>query len=126
MTSVLSGRARSRRAWAAATVVAVLAAALPFLRGVAAGHVLYFRDLSVLFHPFRLYVIEGLRAGQLRYWDPYVHEGVPLLYPPLAYPLDLLQALWADRRSVSLLLALHVPLAAAAMVLLARRFALSA
>src|SRR3954462_2307746 len=109
MTSQPPAPAAARNGWAIAIAVASLAAALPFLRGVAAGHVLYFRDLSVLFHPFRLYVIEGLRAGELRYWDPYVHEGVPLLYPPLAYPLDLLQALWADPRSVSLLLALHVP-----------------
>src|SRR6266446_285016 len=68
---------------------------------------------------------EGLRAGQLRFWDPYVHEGVPLVYPPVGYPIDLLQALWPGPSAVSLLLALHVPLAAAAFVLLARRLGLS-
>jgi hypothetical protein len=116
--------ARVRKAWAIAVAVAALAAAAPFVHGILAGQVLYFRDLAVLFHPYRQYVVAGLRAGELRYWDPYVHEGVPLLYPPLAYPLDLLQALWADRRAVSTLLALHVPLGAAALVLLARRFGL--
>src|SRR5438874_8607749 len=114
-----------RSSWAAALAVAMAAAALPFLRGVAAGHVLYFRDLAVFVYPFRLYAVEGLRAGALRYWDPYVHEGVPLAHPPAGYPPDLLQVLWPDLRWISFLLALHVPLAAAAMVLLARRFGLS-
>src|SRR5262249_30046786 len=84
-----------------------------------------FRDLAILFYPYRQFAAEGLRMGQVRYWDPFVHEGVPLLYPPVSYPVDLLQGLWLDLRCVSLLLALHVPLAAAAMVLLARRFGLA-
>ncbi len=109
-----------RRSWLAA-LAAALVAFLPFARGVLSGDVLYFRDLSILFHPFRRYVVEGLRRGEIRFWDPYVHEGVPLVYPPIAYPLDLLQALWPDERGVSTLLALHVPLAAAAFVVLARR-----
>jgi len=117
--------ARARRGTALALAIAASVSFLPFLRGVAAGHVLYFRDLSVLFHPFRQYVIEGLRAGELRYWDPYVHEGVPLLYPPLGYPIDLLQVLWPGPWAVSVLLALHVPLAAAGFVLLARGLGLS-
>jgi hypothetical protein len=125
VASLFQTPAPVRRAWALALAAAALAAALPFLRGVLLGRILYFRDLAVLFYPYRQYVVEGLRAGQLRFWDPYVHEGVPLLYPPLAYPLDVLQAAWADRRAISSLLALHVPLAAAAFVLLARRFGLT-
>ena len=113
------------RASVLAAAVAAAVAFLPFLRGVAAGHVLYFRDLAVLFHPYRQYAAEGLRAGQARFWDPYVHEGVPLVYPPVGYPLDLLQALWSGPSAVSLLLALHVPLAAVAFVILARRLGLS-
>ncbi len=114
------GPARSR--WALAIAIAAAAALLPFLRGVAAGKILYFRDMATLFYPWRLYAVEGLRAGELRYWDPYVHEGVPLIYPPVGYPLDLLQALWPGLRSISLSLVLHVPLAAATFVLLARAF----
>ncbi|HET6899065.1 MAG TPA: hypothetical protein VFK70_11985, partial [Vicinamibacteria bacterium] len=125
MASLLQTPAPVRRAWALALAAAALAAALPFLRGILLGRILYFRDLAVLFYPYRQYVVEGLRAGQLRFWDPYVHEGVPLFYPPLAYPLDLLQAVWADRRAISSLLVLHVPLGAAAFVLLARRFGLA-
>src|SRR5512140_2177364 len=95
-TSEIAG-ARGR-----ATTMAALAAAavafLPFARGALSGRVLYFRDLSILFHPFRRYVVEGLLQGEVRYWDPFVHEGVPLLYLPMAYPFDLLQALWPDER----------------------------
>jgi hypothetical protein len=121
----MTRRADARRRWALAAAVAALVAFLPFVRGVLAGRVLYFRDLAVLFYPFRQFAAEGLRAGQLRYWDPYVHEGVPLLYPPMGYPLDILQAAWLDLRWISLLLALHVPLGAAAFTLLARRLGLS-
>ena len=125
MRPTLRGAARGRRAYLQATLAAAGVAFAPFARGVAAGHVLYFRDLAVLFYPFRQYVAEGLRAGQLRYWDPWVHEGVPLLYPPLAYPVDLLHGFWPDLRWISLLLALHVPLAAVAFAFLARRLGLS-
>ena len=30
-------------------------------------------------------------------WNPYVNEGVPVMLPPVAYPVDLLQALGAER-----------------------------
>lgn len=110
---------------AAAGVVA-LVAFLPFVRGVLSGGALYFRDLSLIFHPFRRYAAEGLRRGEVRFWDPFVHEGVPLVYLPVAYPLDLLHALWVDERWFSLLLALHVPLAAVAFLALGRSLGLSA
>src|SRR5438445_6392530 len=103
------GARRRRHPTLVAAALAAAAAFLPFARGVASGHVLYFRDLAILFHPYRQYAAEGLRAGQLRFWDPYVHEGVPLVYPPVGYPLDLLQALRPGPSLVSLLLALHVP-----------------
>src|SRR4051794_21199517 len=83
-----------RHPYLLAALVAAGVAFLPFVRGVVAAHVLSSRALAVLSHPSRQYVVEGLRAGQVRFWDPYVHEGVPLLYPPIAYPFDLLQAAW--------------------------------
>jgi hypothetical protein len=93
---------------------------LPFLRGVLQGRCFFFRDLSLHFFPLRRFAVEGLRAGELRFWNPYVHEGVPLSLLPISYPLDLLQALLPDERGFSLLLALHVPLAALSFLLLAR------
>jgi hypothetical protein len=98
---------------------------LPFLQGVLSGRSFYFRDLSLHFFPLRRYAVEGLRGLELRFWNPYVHEGVPLTVPTLSYPLDLLQALLPDERGFSLLLALHVPLAALAFLALARGLGLS-
>jgi len=81
-------RSERQREWAAAALVA-LVAFLPFARGVLSGASLYFRDLSLHFFPLRRFALEGLRRGELRFWNPYVHEGVPLSLPPLGYPLDL-------------------------------------
>src|SRR5512140_2491951 len=100
----LSGRALAELVPAA---VVVLACFSPFARGVAAGATLYFRDLSLQFFPLRRFVAEGLRAGQLRYWNPYAFEGAPSSMLPLGYPVDLLHALWPDERFFSLLLAAH-------------------
>jgi hypothetical protein len=96
-----------------------LVALLPFLRGLLSGSAFYFRDLSLQFFPLRQFVAEGLRAGELRFWNPWAHEGVPLSLPPLAYPVDLLQVLGSSEWALSLLLALHVPLAALALARLA-------
>jgi hypothetical protein len=109
---------RSRQA-AAATLVA-LVALLPFLRGALSGASLYFRDLSLHFFPLRRFALEGLRHGELRLWNPYVHEGVPLSLPALGYPLDLLGIVSPNEAFLSLLLALHVPLGAVFFFLLAR------
>ena len=94
-------------AWALAFVTL-----LPFLPGLLRGRCLYFRDLSLYFFPLRRFVVEGLLQGQVRYWNPYLHEGKQELFAPVSYPLDLLQVLWPDERGFTLLLALHVPLAA--------------
>lgn len=102
-----------------------LLALLPFARGVLSGQCLYFRDLSRLFFPLRRFTVEGLLGGEVRYWNPFLHEGVPLLLPPLSYPLDLLQVFLPDERGFSLLLVLHVPLGALAFAALARGLDLS-
>ena len=107
------------RAWPYAAVAAV--AALALLRGPFSGHPLYFRDLSLYFFPLRRFVLAGLQAGALRFWNPYVHEGEPLALPPVSYPLDLLQLLRPDEVGISFVLALHVPLAALFMMALASR-----
>lgn len=99
------------RAAAAAALVA-LVAFLPFLRGTLQAASLYFRDLALYFFPLRRFALEGLRAGELRLWNPYLHEGVPLSLPALGYPVDLLGLLWPSEWFLSLLLALHVPLGA--------------
>jgi hypothetical protein len=117
--------ARDRARTVGAGLLLLGATLLPFLAGLLAGHCFYFRDLSLQFFPLRRFVVEGLRAGELRFWNPYVHEGVPLALPPVAYPFDLLQGLLPHEAGFSLLLALHVPLAALAFFALGRSLGLS-
>jgi len=112
----------ARRAFPAALVA--LVAFLPFLRGALSGASLYFRDLAVHFLPLRRFALEGLLAGELRLWNPLVHEGIPLSLPALGYPPDLLQLLRPDEFGISLVLALHVPLAAIAFLAMARGLSL--
>jgi hypothetical protein len=113
-----------RRGSLAALLLVAALASLPFVRGLASGHSFYFRDLSRQFFPMRAFVAEGLREGQVRWWDPYTHEGTPVATAPVAYPPDLLHALAPNEWFFSLLLALHVPLGAVASFALARGFGL--
>ncbi len=110
-----------RRSDLVAASLAALAAFLPFARGILGGASLYFRDLSLQFFPVRQYVAEGLRQGQLRFWNPYAYEGAPLWPPPVAYLPDLLQALRPEVPFFSLLLVAHIPFAALSCYALARR-----
>jgi hypothetical protein len=112
-----------KRFAAVAGVVAAVAA-LPFARGLLSGHAFFFRDLSLHFFPLRRFALDGLRAAELRYWNPYLHEGIPSPFPPISYPLELLQLLRPDEWGLSLVLALHVPLAALAFLALGRHLGL--
>ncbi|HSD27336.1 MAG TPA: YfhO family protein [Vicinamibacteria bacterium] len=103
-----------------AGAIAAALAFLPFARGVLRGESFYFRDLALYFFPLRRFVVEGLLHREARFWNPYVHGGVPLALPPIGYPFDLLQVLLPDERGMSLLLALHLPLAAVGFFVLAR------
>jgi len=116
--------ANGRRATLAAAALAAATAFLPFVRGSARGHCFYFRDLSRELFPIRRYVAEGLREGQVRWWDPYTYEGTPTVRAPVSYPVDWLHAFAPDERAFTVLLALHVPLAALAFFALARSFRL--
>jgi hypothetical protein len=116
--------AGDRRSWAIAAAAAAVVAFLPFARGVSSGQAFFFRDLSRQFFPLRLFALEGLRQGELRFWNPYDNEGVPLSLMPAGYPLELLQALWPTPSGLTLVMAFHFPLAAAGLVLLARHLGL--
>ena len=120
MTAAEAEAPGDRRAFLVAGLVAALVSFLPFLRGVAAGHSFFFRDLSRQFFPLRLFALEGLRHGELRFWNPFDNEGVPLSLMPAGYPLELLQMLYRARRA-SRPLALHVPLGDQPALLARRR-----
>jgi hypothetical protein len=107
--------------WLLAFLLAPTLSFAPFAWGIATGGCFYTRDLSSHFFPIRRFEVEGLRAGEIREWNPYVYEGIPVTLPPVSYPVDLLQVLVPNEWGFSLLLALHVPLAALTFLLLARR-----
>ena len=111
---------RGGRERALAVLVGV-AALLPFARGLLLGHSFFFRDLSAYFFPLRLFLLQGLCEGELRYWNPFAHEGAPVTLSPLGYLPDLLQLLRPTEAGLSLVLALHFPLAAVGAFALARR-----
>jgi hypothetical protein len=106
-------------AWRVAYLAAALVCAVPFAYGLGVGGSFYFRDISGYFFPLRSFVVDGLLGGEIRQWNPYVSEGVPVL--AVSYPLDLLQLLLPNPWGFSVLLALHVPLAALTFVGLARQ-----
>ncbi len=114
-----AGTAGGRAIWAITGLIAFI----PFAPGLLQGRCLFFRDLALYWFPTRHFLTEGLLHGELRLWNPFVHEGSPGL-PILFYPLDLLQLLRNDEWMYSLLLALHVALAAAAMSALVRSLGL--
>ncbi len=105
------GAERGGRERVLALLVAA-AALLPFARGLIAGHSFFFRDLSTYFFPLRRFLLQGVLEGQLVYWNPFAHEGAPLTLTPLGYLPDLLQLLRPSEAGLSLVLALHFPLAA--------------
>lgn len=109
--------AHGRRAALCAGVA--LVAFLPFVRGAVRGQSFFFRDLSGHSIPLRTFVLDGLQRGELRYWNPLVHEGEPVSLAPLAYLPDLLQAGLPRHSGISLTLALHVPFAALSFMALA-------
>ncbi len=113
---LLPERLRAALPWLAVAVVSFL----PFMRGILAGQAFYFRDISRQFYPMRRFALDGLLHGELRFWNPMLHEGEPVSLPPLSYPADLLQLVRPDEAGMSATLALHVPLGALAFMALAR------
>jgi hypothetical protein len=116
---VAGGAPGERRHQAVAALVSA-ATLVVFARGLLAGHSFFFRDLSGYFFPLRRFAALGLREGELRFWNPFIHEGEPMALLPIGYPPDLLQAWWPSAAFLSWLLALHVPLAAFGAFRLAR------
>jgi hypothetical protein len=104
--------------------IAALVAFAPFLAVFLGGRSFHFRDLSGQFFPARLFALDGLAHGELRYWNPFVHEGEPVALPPAGYLPDLLQLLIPTEFGISLFLALHIPFAAVSFTLLARELGL--
>jgi hypothetical protein len=93
-----SGTQASGRGWAplAAGALAWLVLCAPvLLPGMQLGD----RDTARLYYPVKKFVAEGLRRGELRFWDPFAEGGVSLLgqvTPGLLHPFTLLYFLPFD------------------------------
>jgi hypothetical protein len=120
----VSNKARTRRSDAAA-LLALAGLTLAFFWKIAlTNRVLAGVDVFAYFYPYREFVSEALRAGQLPLWNPYLFMGAPLLANsqaavlyPLHWPL-----LWLSApKQIAWSIVLHIWLAGAGTYLFARR-----
>ncbi|MEZ4668647.1 MAG: YfhO family protein [Anaerolineae bacterium] len=115
-----------RRPWLVPLVLALLT--VIFLRPALLppdGEVLAGNDLRSFVYPLYTYTSELVRSGELPLWNPRTFIGVPLIGNPQAalfYPATWLIWLLGADRSIGLVLALHIWLAAWGMARLARSF----
>jgi hypothetical protein len=124
-----SGVAR-RAAWAWASL-AVCAATIPFLPGVAGSRVFYVRDLSILFWGRFLWLRHELWSGSFPLWDPYVAAGqsavADALHQLFLLPALAVRLIGSEVVGFNLWIATPFPLAAlGAWFFLRRRFAADA
>lgn len=108
---------RDRVVWLFVAVVLVY-----FIRPLT-GETFYFRDLSLLFYPKKLFFAEAIRGGVLPLWDPLTNGGRPYLATPTHIPLhpsNLLYLLLPVLAAFNVILVLHVLFCAVAAYWLAR------
>jgi hypothetical protein len=106
-------------------VLALAATVVVFFWKIAlTNRILVGLDLFAYFYPYRDYVSDALRAGQLPLWNPYLFMGAPLLANsqaavlyPLHWPLIWLSA----PKQVAWSIVIHIWLASAGAYLLGRR-----
>lgn len=88
MLSVIGERLRRQHLLAA--LLLALFVALLYYPLLFTNRVLASGDILLYFHPYRDYVADALRQGQIPLWNPYTFMGAPLLANPQAavlYPL---------------------------------------
>lgn len=118
-----SAAVASRRADIPAIALYVACTALFFWQVVALGLVPAGYDLLIYFYPYKAYVAELLRQGQLPLWNPLVYMGVPLLgnvQIGVLYPPNLLFYLFSAVDGLRYSIVLHTFLAGVFTYLFAR------
>ena len=104
---------------------AMVAAAVPFLRGVSTSRVFFVRDLSLFFWGQHLYLRHAWLSGQFPLWDPYVAAGQPTVANALRQmflpPAVVLRLIGNDAFAFNLFVAAPFPLAALGAWLFFRR-----
>src|SRR3984885_4626483 len=117
-------------AWAWASL-AVCAATMPFLPGLAGSRVFYIRDLSMSFWGRYLWLRHELLSGSFPLWDPYMGAGqsavADALHQLFLLPAVAVRLIGSDVVGFNLWIATPFPLAAlGAWLFLHRRFAADA
>ena len=110
--------------WLLPVLALPLLLSLPFL----AGQLLLFRDVLHFNVPEQVFAARALRSLHLPLWDPGRYGGAPFFAEPgtgVLYPANLLFQLGDPWRAATLFVLLHLPLAAAGTLLLARELGLS-
>ncbi len=98
----------------ASIIVAFLALPVALAPGLLRGEIFWFRDTWAFYWPLRDLCARFLAEGRLPLWTADAGAGIPLLATPAIgalYPLNLLLALLPSGIGLTVLLALHVPLA---------------
>ncbi len=97
---------------------------IPFLSG---NQVLYWGTPVFQFYPWRKFALDMIHSGRLPLWNPYVGNGSPLIanyQSAIFYPPNWLSLLLPLAYSFSWLVVLHLILAGAGMVILAKSLGL--
>ena len=93
------------------------------------GEVLYWGTPGLQFLPWHSFALQVMAGGHVPLWNPWLGMGAPLLanhQSAVLYPPNLLLAVVGPAWGHGLLVLLHLVLAGAGMVLLARRLGLGA
>jgi hypothetical protein len=99
-----------------AVLFALALLVLVFFRHIAlSNRILAGVDALTYFYPYRAYVAQAIRSGQIPLWNPYLFMGAPALANPQAavfYPLNLALSWLSAPKMVAWSIVLHVALAA--------------
>lgn len=109
-------------AWTLAAIV------LALFRRPLTGATFFFRDVSLLFFPKKLQLVQALQSGIVPLWDPMTLGGRPYLAVPsnfIFYPGNLLFLFFEPLRALNLLIVLQFVGCAIAACWLARTLGLS-
>lgn len=97
-------------------------------QGVTAAHNPLLDDLVLENYPWKNFILESLRAGELPLWNPYILAGQPFLAAgqnAALYPFGIIFLIMPLTQAYGVFTALHFWLAATSMYFLARVFRLS-
>ena len=107
-------------------LLAVVVFAL-FIKPALGLHTFFYRDFGVLGYPYGSYMRDSLLNGELPFWNPYSHCGVPFLAQMgVWYPPSLISLLLPIPWSINFLLLAHLVWGGVGVYWLSRRWSVGA